>query len=36
MDKARRYDNHVTMERKDPSPMSDLVPMFLTLSGMTT
>ena len=36
MDKARRYDNHVTLERKDPSPMSDLVPMFLKLSGMTT
>ena len=36
MQSRRKYDNHVSLERKDPSPMSDLVPMFLRLSGMTS
>ena len=35
MENMRKYDNHVLLERKDPSPMSELVPMFLKLSGMT-
>lgn len=35
MDGMKKYDSHVSLERKDPSPMLDLVPMFLKLSGMT-
>lgn len=36
MDGRRKYDSYVSLERKDPSPMSDLVPMFVKLSGMTS
>ena len=36
MDFRKKYGNQVSLERKDPSPMSELVPMFLKLSGMTS